>query len=367
MKLAAFLFLGMGVIFPALHAQPNLVRNGDFSEIHRCPGAHNEGRSRQVAPGWVSPSRGTPDLYHTCSQREAGVPSNWAGHASPKAGKGYAGLYMWWDKTSEYREYLQTELLESLVAGQEYEVSYYIRLANYCRYAIDRMGMSLTTQADHWMHDKRYPDTDWQQVVFPSALSVGSEEWVRVEWTYVARGGEKFLTIGNFATNQDTRAQRLTHRTNVHKMLEQSAYYFVDGVEVKALPGPEQMRAWELFGEWPQPGQSYVFQNIHFAFDKANILPSSLPVLEELAEWLRQHPHAVEVVGHTDDQGSEAYNEDLSRRRAEAVVQFLVEKGVASAMLSSRGMGKSQPLVHEVTEEARQANRRVEFYFLEGG
>ena len=77
--------------------------------------------------------------------------------------------------------------------------------------------------------------------------------------------------------------------------------------------------------------------------------------------------HKVEIQGHTDDQGDEAYNLDLSQRRVESVRQLLIVQGVEANRLEARGYGESKPISEGQTDEARAANRRVQFLIVETG
>jgi len=100
---------------------------------------------------------------------------------------------------------------------------------------------------------------------------------------------------------------------------------------------------------------------IHFDTGTARLQASSASALDAAAGMLRQHGSlALEVVGHTDNQGSESFNLDLSRQRAAAVVQALVDRGIDAGRLDARGMGLAQPVADNTTEEGRARNRRVE-------
>ena len=106
-------------------------------------------------------------------------------------------------------------------------------------------------------------------------------------------------------------------------------------------------------------------RGVHFAFDSAEILPGAERVLDDSAETLRRYPDlVVEVAGHTDSVGTDAYNLDLSQRRAESVRQYLIDKGVDSGNLSAKGYGESQPIESNDTEEGRDENRRVNLRIL---
>jgi outer membrane protein OmpA-like peptidoglycan-associated protein len=77
--------------------------------------------------------------------------------------------------------------------------------------------------------------------------------------------------------------------------------------------------------------------------------------------FLQKYPERrVLIEGHTDSVGSDAYNLDLSQRRADAVRDFLLQNGVNAAQISTRGYGKASPVASNATAEGRQQNRRVE-------
>ena len=104
-------------------------------------------------------------------------------------------------------------------------------------------------------------------------------------------------------------------------------------------------------------------QAIFFEFDQDRILPVSYPILDELAFTLRAHPRIqhVRIEGHTDNVGRPSYNLNLSFRRAQAVMQYLVRRGVRDDRLHSAGFGQEQPVADNDTETGRARNRRVSF------
>ncbi|GIV55010.1 MAG: hypothetical protein KatS3mg039_1528 [Candidatus Kapaibacterium sp.] len=111
-----------------------------------------------------------------------------------------------------------------------------------------------------------------------------------------------------------------------------------------------------------------IFLPIEFDYDRATIRPESLPLIERIADAMKAHPTLrIEVRGHTDDRGSEEYNRRLSQRRADAVVEALVQMGVERSRLRAVGFGKSRPLVENTTEENRARNRRTEFVIIGPG
>ena len=101
---------------------------------------------------------------------------------------------------------------------------------------------------------------------------------------------------------------------------------------------------------------------ITFDIGKANIKPESMTEINRIAQLMKDNPDLkFEVQGHTDNTGTVAGNQKLSEQRAQAIVNKLVEMGIAANRLSAKGMGQSAPLADNSTDEGRAKNRRVEF------
>ena len=109
-----------------------------------------------------------------------------------------------------------------------------------------------------------------------------------------------------------------------------------------------------------------ILERVEFDTGKATIRPESDGLMQAIADVLQAHPEIerVAVDGHTDNKGGAALNRNLSKRRAAAVVQWLVDHGVDASRLESRGFGPDKPRESNDTEEGRQNNRRVEFQIL---
>jgi len=118
--------------------------------------------------------------------------------------------------------------------------------------------------------------------------------------------------------------------------------------------------------EKPRKGSTIRLRNVFFEFDRADIKPESEVELLEVVRLLQAHPKwKVEVQGHTDSVGTAMYNQQLSQRRAEAVRQFLIQRGIKAERIQARGYGSSRPIAPNTTEEGRALNRRTEILFIE--
>ena len=104
--------------------------------------------------------------------------------------------------------------------------------------------------------------------------------------------------------------------------------------------------------------------SVYFETAKAVIKEESFELLNEVAQILIDHPELllIRIEGHTDSRGNNAYNKDLSQRRADSVRTYLIEKGVAEDRLQSVGYGEEKPLVKEENAAAWEKNRRVDFF-----
>jgi len=104
-----------------------------------------------------------------------------------------------------------------------------------------------------------------------------------------------------------------------------------------------------------------VLRGVHFDFNKYNIRPDAVPILDEAAEILSKHPDVtIDVNGYCDAIGTYRYNLKLSQRRAAAVARYLESKGIAASRLVTHGYGKTHFVATNKTAEGRAQNRRVE-------
>ncbi|MFD2513916.1 OmpA family protein [Pontibacter locisalis] len=106
-----------------------------------------------------------------------------------------------------------------------------------------------------------------------------------------------------------------------------------------------------------------VLENIFYDFDKADIRPDAALELDKLVQVLQDNPGiSIELSSHTDVRGSDAYNLDLSQRRAESAVEYIISKGIDRSRITAKGYGENQLVVkNATTEEEHQRNRRTEF------
>lgn len=110
---------------------------------------------------------------------------------------------------------------------------------------------------------------------------------------------------------------------------------------------------------------NFVFQPIYFDYDKSEIKPEFHMFLNKLIHVIEGHSDLrVKVTGHTDSDGSDTYNDGLSQRRAQAIIDYFVSKGLSPDRLEFDFKGEKSPVDTNQTSEGRQRNRRVDFQFI---
>ncbi len=161
-------------------------------------------------------------------------------------------------------------------------------------------------------------------------------------------------------TSNKPKDYRLSVETSGYVFFNQTFRIEAATTQEKTLTRTVEMRKIKV-------GVVSIMRNIYFDFDKATFKTQSYTELNKLEAMMAQNSTmVVEIAGHTDAIGTKEYNIDLSKRRAQAVRNFLVKKGINSRRVKAVGYGKSRPLASNDDESGgRELNRRVEFKVLQ--
>jgi OOP family OmpA-OmpF porin len=131
------------------------------------------------------------------------------------------------------------------------------------------------------------------------------------------------------------------------------------------IPETESESEYDIGIKYELP-KTYTLKNVLFATNSATLLPSSYESLNELAEFmLLKTTLKIELAGHTDSDGNDGFNLSLSQKRADAVRNYLIKKGVQANRMTAVGYGETQPIADNNTEDGKQLNRRTEVRVLE--
>ncbi|MCH2198906.1 MAG: OmpA family protein [Flavobacteriales bacterium] len=348
----------------------NLVRNGGFEEKKYCPTSYNTS-SLKTLEGWKQPSEATPDHFDLCNTNKAGVPKNIAGSQPAFEGNAYAGLVTYTSTKRNYREYIQTKLTRKLGAGEMVCVEFWVSTGDLALYVTDGIGAYFTQSAVRGQGQKLI-EADGQ-VVNPRLHIVDyTDQWVKLSDTFTAKGGEQYLTIGNF--KNDKQINKLK-RTALEGADESSnwAYIYVDEVNVYSVKTREECSCVndKIRGEVHDPPlqleemTEISLETVYFAFDDSTLTEQAKVKLEETSAMLRRNKYMiVRVNGHTDVIGREGHNVKLSEHRARAVMNYLKYLGIDPVRLQLEWYGSDDPAADNDTAEGRAQNRRVDFAVL---
>ena len=324
----------------------NLVINPGFEYYFSCP--EESGSIDMSLEDIVVPTQGSTDYYNTCSH-EMTAGGNFMGYQKPFEGDGYVGLYMYAPK--DYREYVTLKLQDALIPGQRYEIRFFVSMAEKVEYAVSEFGMLFTNKPMEVQTRRNLPIKALKKRGLNTYTSAGNPHyftdkngWTQVVGEYIARGDERFITLGNFQANADTKI------TKNGSNLKKAAYYFLDHVSVKKS------------GDILLLDELYVLGDLNFDVDGYSLKNKNHPQLDHLVQLMRRDKNlVVSVFGHTDDTGSSKYNIALSNRRAQAVADYLLSKGIPERRIQWTGFGERRPIVQNASENERLKNRRVEF------
>jgi hypothetical protein len=230
-----FIFLLVSLL---VEAQGNLVPNGSFENYSTCPSGF--GALEQV-DNWFQPNLAgnSSDAFNLCyfsTDPYMSVPLNGTYQYS-KTGNGYAGIYLYWDTTStdnnKWREYLEVGLTDSLITGKKYCVRFYVNKGNWSMWAIKNIQAVLTNDSLLYNDNNYTYISGVTPIMEASAIVYDTVNWLPIETTYTANGGEKFLIIGNFSSGASTIYQQVLPYSSVPNTL---GYYLFDDVSVYEQP-----------------------------------------------------------------------------------------------------------------------------------
>lgn len=215
----------------------NLIYNGDFEEYSECPIGYSDQTQNppeiEKCLGWTHPTHGTSDFLHQCANgTNAGINSNTIGYQEPYSGNGYLGGFatsysggiMWW-------EYIQGMFNEPLISGHIYRISFYVSLGEYSDLMINELGAYISVDAISSINTNAL-NVEPQLVFYKEDYFDDTINWMFVEGEYVATGGEKYLTIGNFLDNIDTDTVRRYALDGDWDLNPLATYLFYDKIEM---------------------------------------------------------------------------------------------------------------------------------------
>lgn len=282
------------------------------------------------------------------------------------------------DGREDYHEQVRGRLMRPLIPGQHYRVECWVREdSSIIREHLAKVYTPKTpvvpTKAGNlgfyfYVKNARYEKQP--QVNFSEVIETNGD-WIKLSGSFVPDEPFEYFIMGNFFPDRLTahnlsadQVQQISLKNgktphNVDRV-KRASYICIDDVSVELVADAPSLEKTLLVE------RKFTFNAaVLFETAKAELQPNAGMALDSLVAFMLKHPKVrLGISGHTDSDGTEEYNLDLSERRAKAVQQYLVDRGVLSERLRFKGFGESYPVADNLTEAGKQANRRVECVVL---
>jgi outer membrane protein OmpA-like peptidoglycan-associated protein len=365
------IFLALPALLTAQNSM-NLLLNAGFEDENICP----EYNARCAPEGWWEANLKESDYF---SQ-----------HKIAHTGNRSAAFTVMHYQHGNTKTYLYTRLACPLEQGKHYKFHFWLRVPTF---EMREIGIywSTTDVLGNFNPDLTlkphlsFVKTDAKPKYKPN-------EWGEFSKTFIAKGGEKYLIIGNFEPDNPKIHGR--HSLKIDRLLyhlDDASLILMDSVQSQPceiakifadsmyklnfrhilpksqIPAPVAAQVTTRPTSLPVPRKSaaksdtLTIPNIVFAHNSDVIEIPFQSVLDSMIQKIEPAKiRRVEIIGHTDDHGSDDYNQKLSLRRAHAISNYLINKQLKIPNIACIGRGESQPVADNVTESGRQRNRRVE-------
>jgi outer membrane protein OmpA-like peptidoglycan-associated protein len=378
---ATTLLLFIFLIFTSQAQVANLVENGSFEII--------KGKVKglgcvEASADWKNVTSAKADLFVKENKLPILLTSgNTYGKEDPKEGDNYAGLVVYSPKDKIARNYITSPLAQPMLKGKKYCVSMYISLAEGSKFATNNLGINF--------HKKQPKQEDNKTIVEKTAILHHQSKimnatygWEKVCGTYMAEGGEEFITIGNFTATDKTKTEKAIKIKDYKGVLSDFAYYFVDNISVIMV---DQKSACDcgnqennkdtyyhkiiMLEEKMTPIQRIEAHTAFFPFGKYELQETNRSTIDAVIIEMKNNPTFIlELFGHLDVNEAELATKkplfaDLSNRRIREVMKYMIENGIDEKRLISTPKDEKEPneeILEDDDEDLKLAkNRRVMF------
>lgn len=375
MKKIAISLLTLTVgLFTFSQDSQNMVENPSFESIE---GKIKRGGAINVAVGWMSPTKAAADLFSAKVKDGYGTPTNTLGLEEPHDGKNYAGIRAFSYNDKEPRSYVSTKLKLPLRKDAVYCVKFYVSLAEGSKYASNNIGANFSKKQYNIDENKSIlANTDIQHKDNPVFNAVFG--WEEICGTYVAQGGEKFLTLGNFYSNGETKNERLKKVKDFSGTSVVSAYYYIDMVSVVMVDDESQCdckikehdvkteyiyQVGSINPEGMKDDMIAKFTELYFGYNKSDFTKSDFENLANIEKvMLGNDAHKLTIIGYSDsDEAEDSEAAGVDKKRAEAVKKHLISKGISAERITIQVKGATAPNSTSGDEIGQAKNRRVTF------
>lgn len=318
----------------------NLILNGDFENLEL-----------DKVPNWKVIS-GTPDIINLKN-----IIEDYTWMTNKRFFKGIKNQgFVGYAFTKHFTEVIGTELKNSLEKDSIYDLKVKILTGHSCRNGLAKMTIGLTTEElENSKRAKNYQTDIVELSTLTNKIEGGS--WIELKTKFQAKGGEKFLSLGNF-NKLNIEYMKDNRELMVEGNFDESCNYLIVD-EISLIKKLDESKQTKLKISTPP----IVIEDIAFDFGKWKINENYQEQLLLVVKEVKQRKGKFTITGYTDNIGSEEENKILSLRRATAIQDFFILNGVDSKRIKVIGKGENFPKFSNDSEISRAKNRRVEIQF----
>jgi len=387
-------------------SEHNLVPNPSFEEVD---GKIKEGGKVTLAQPWRAINMNQVDLYSAESKSEEySVPTNKYGEEKARTGSNYAGVSFYGYRGRMPRTYLGTRLTNPLTEGREYCMKFFVSLADRSKYAANNLAMYVTADSIVEASEKNL-SFDAQIKSITNKPYEQQFLWTPICRKYTAKGGEQFIIIGNFNTDEETQLETLRLSREFSGRQSYDSYYFIDDVSVipidvmseecmcDKIAGGAMEVEFKKFGtdekEAAKATTSYIVnsdgsrvekteaaaaaaggaaaaatsskaypESEEIMFNSTKFVPSSTESekLDKLADYLKANPKVkLKIIGHADP--SEESVPFIGKRRAFSIQKEMTKRGIDKTRVPYEG--KETENLKSTSDPSQ--NQRVSFELMQ--
>ncbi len=378
-----FGILPFGIISSSIAQEENLVPNNGFETV---VGKLKALGCIENAEGWRSPTGARADLFTPTKTPEINTPENIYGKEDAKEGTNYVGIVGFSFGDAMPRSYIMAKLSTPLKKGMKYCVKFNVSLAEASKYASNQIGVKFS--AKEFGTDSKTAIIEKTDVLdSKNKIFSAMYGWEQVCGVYFAQGGEKFITIGNFTSNENTKNEKMKKDPNNKKPQIIAAYYYIDEVVVTMITEDAVCDCGGQEDENPysttiyqkvvnvndkMPAKEQIeMQQTFYAFGKSKLAPAGVQSLDLIVSLMKANPDMkLEIFGHSDAMEDKVGAEkpayaDMANRRVNDVMVYLTSKGIEESRLIASPAGSSEPsadISEADDEDLKMAkSRRVTF------
>jgi len=334
-----------------------------------------------LAEGWYDPTSALSELFSSQTRsRYVKAPDNMYGTEMPFDGENYAGIHAYSSRSREPRTYIGVELKEKMDENALYCIKFRASLAERSLYAANNLGAVISSKKVEKKGETSITRAD-ALVTDKNEIVTVSEGWWEFCKRYNAKGGERYLTIGNFSEDDKTAHETMEVSSEYEDGSEPAAYYYIDAVEIRQISASENCgcgntkipdskiifsASFQTTDDMPM-GEKVEAIDAYFYQYKDELVSSTKRTTDQIIEMMKANPAMrVEVIGHSDKEEVElAKNEmslkNLAEQRAKNTREYMADQGVDRGRILTKSMDDKQPVSTMSTPLSLAKNRRVEF------